>query len=55
MKLSISAFSNDHLHLTRWDLVKLFFGRRLQSGALIVETRPNAKPTPPGPRPSPFR
>ncbi len=40
MKFTPSAFGNDHLQLSRWELVKLFFGRRLVQGALIVECSP---------------
>jgi hypothetical protein len=39
MKLRRSAFYNDHLHLTRWDLCKLFFGNKLEASGLTISPR----------------
>jgi hypothetical protein len=38
MKFQGSAFSNDYLWLTRWELVKLFFGITLHNGPLYVKS-----------------
>jgi hypothetical protein len=32
MKLKTSLFGNDHLQVSRWELVKLFFGFKLHDG-----------------------
>lgn len=37
MNLQTSAFHSDNLTLTRWELVKLFFGATLKTGPLIVK------------------
>jgi hypothetical protein len=39
MKHKTSAFHFDELILTRWDLVKLFFGKRLTGNGLYVFVR----------------
>lgn len=39
-----SAFGSDHVHLTRWDLLKLLFGMRLKDGACVVECKPKKLP-----------
>lgn len=46
MKLHTSAFGNDRLHLSHWDLIKLFFGATLKTGALVVTAgvQKNGKP-----------
>lgn len=44
MKLIHSMFHNDHLQLSRWDLVKLFFGRTLKISALVIECRKKKNP-----------
>jgi hypothetical protein len=36
VKLTISAFRDDHLTLTAWDLVRLVFGRTLTVNALVI-------------------
>jgi len=36
MKHNLSAFRDDELILTRWDLLKLFFGKVLKGTGLIV-------------------
>ncbi len=40
MTFTPSAFGSDHLQLSRWELVKLFLGRKLSRGALNVSTQP---------------
>jgi hypothetical protein len=41
MKFIRSAFHNDYLQLTRWELVKLFFGITLKNGAAVVSIYKN--------------
>jgi len=36
---NLSAFRNDELILTRWDLLKLFFGKKLKATGLIIYVR----------------
>lgn len=40
MKYRPSAFYSDELHLSRWDLIKLFFGHTFQVSGLIVSGNP---------------
>jgi hypothetical protein len=40
MKFTHSAFHNDRLTLTTWDLIRLLFGARLKVGALEIERKP---------------
>jgi hypothetical protein len=40
MKYRTSAFYSDELHLSRWDLIKLFFGYTFQGSGLIVTGNP---------------
>jgi len=47
MRLQTSAFGNDKLSLSWWDLIQLFFGRTLKVSALVITARPKtdgAKP-----------
>ena len=37
MKFTTSAFKSDELYLSRWDLIKLFFGKTLRCGAIIIK------------------
>lgn len=46
MTLQTSAFQRDHLTLSRWELIKLFFGAKLKAGALVVKAGKN-QPEPP--------
>lgn len=54
MKLSLTPDGHDHLHLTKLDLLKLLLGIRLATHRLWVETTPNPRPSPPGPRSRPL-
>ena len=38
MKFTPSAFGNDYLTISRWELIKLFFGMKLQAGPVIVKS-----------------
>ena len=40
MKYRTSAFYSDELYLSRWDLIKLFFGYTFKVNGLIVTGNP---------------
>ena len=40
MKYRSSAFYPDELYLSKWDLIKLFFGHTFQISGLIVSGNP---------------
>jgi len=39
MKFITSAFKSDELYLSRWDLIKLFFGKTLHCAAIIIKVQ----------------
>jgi len=41
MTLQPSAFQNDLLTISWWELIKLFFGAKLKAGALVVRVGKN--------------
>jgi len=38
---NLSAFRTDEVILTRWDLLKLFFGKKLKGTGLVVYVKSN--------------
>jgi hypothetical protein len=40
MKHKTSAFYSDELYLSRWDLIRLFFGKTFCTTGLIITSNP---------------
>lgn len=43
MKFTATQFHGDHLQLTRWELILLFFGFRVKKSPLTVTIKPATK------------